>query len=244
MPMAAMSIVRICDDPEIGLEKLSSAVSMDPALSAQILRLANSVAYRRGDEIASLDRATMQLGIKVVKLTALGFVVSTNLSDRLDVSPELESQVWHHCLVEAVACRELATLGGVRATSEAFLSGLFDGLGRILGLVARPATYGALMSVHPWPDPDAERGCLGMTSTELVRTALATWGVPALYSEVLAWNEVGQMEFGANDVDRLAAVLIVARRSPLPRSVSTRPLSTRSRTNSRRTSPSLLKRRI
>ena len=211
MPMAAMSIVRICDDPEVGLEDLSAAVSMDPALSAQILRLANSVAYRRGDEITSIDRATMQLGIKVVKLTALGFVVSTNLSDRLDVAPHLESQTWHQCLVEAVACRELAALAGVRATSEAFLSGLFDGLGRILGLVARPASYGELISTQPWPDADAERACLGMSSTELVRGALSTWGVPALYSEVLAWTEVGQVEFGSSEVDRLAAVLTVAR---------------------------------
>jgi len=211
MPMAAMSIVRICDDPEAGLDDLSSAVSLDPALAAQILRLANSAAYRRGDEITSVDRAMMQLGLKVVKLTALGFVVSTNVSDRLDVSPELERQAWHQCLVEAVACRELAGLAGVRATSEAFLSGLFDGLGRILGLVARPAEYAELIRATPWPDAGAERQCLGMTTTEVVRGALATWGVPTLYSEVLAWTDAGLVAFGTSEVDRLAAVLTVAR---------------------------------
>ncbi|MFN8052666.1 MAG: diguanylate cyclase [Acidimicrobiales bacterium] len=211
MPAAAVTIVGRCDDPEVGIAELSDAISLDPALSARILRMANSAAYSRGNEITTLDRAMMLMGLKVVKLTALGFVVSSTLSDSLSSAADLESQVWRQCLVEAVACRELALLAGIRATSEAFLVGLFDGMGQLLGLLSRPEAFGTLLTEDPWPSFDAQRATLGMTVTELVRAALASWGVPQLYSLVLEAAERVDDVADHSEVGQLSGVLTLAR---------------------------------
>ena len=213
MPAAAVTIVGLCDDPDVGMGELANAVAMDPALAARILRMANSAAYSRGNEITSLDRAMMLMGIKVVKLTALGFVVSTTLSDQLATAPGIASQVWRQCLVEAVACRELAQLARVRATPEAFLSGLFDGMGKLLGLVSRPGTYGLLLAEDQWPGPEAERGCLGYTASELVQAALRSWGVPELYARVIERSEVEVDPDDKSEVGELASVLTLARQA-------------------------------
>lgn len=213
MPATAVTIVGLCDDPNVGMDELAQAVALDPGLAARILRMANSAAYSRGNEITSLDRAMMQMGLKVVKLTALGFVVSSTLSDELSSNADLAARVWRQCLVEAVACRELASLAGVRASAEAFLSGLFDGMGPLLGLVVSPETYPSLIAENPWPGPEAERDSLGMTLGELVGAALTSWGVPELYARVL---EAGDAAIDPNDtseVGRLGAVLVLGRQA-------------------------------
>ncbi len=211
MPAAAATIVGLCDDPNVGLDELARAISLDPALSARILRLANSAAYSRGNEVTAIDRAMMTLGLKVVKLTALGFVVSSTLSAQLSPEPDLERQIWRQCLVEAVACRELAVLAGVRAASEAFLCGLFDGMGRLLGVMTRPETFGRLLAETPWPTQDDERSCLGRSVSELASSALGSWGVPDLYRNVLDAAAADHATFDASEVGRLSAVLVVAR---------------------------------
>lgn len=213
MPAAAVRIVGLCDDPNVELSGLADAVALDPALSARILRIANSAAYSRGNEVTSLDRAMMLMGIKLVKLTALGFVVSSTLSDELDSGDDIASQVWRQCLVKAVACRELAQLAGLRATPEAFLAGLFDGMGQLLGVVTRGETYCPLIASDPFPDAEAERDTLGMTTSELVRAALRSWGVPELYARVLEDSDAEEPTFDQSEIGRLAAVVVLARQA-------------------------------
>lgn len=212
LPAAAATIIGLCDDPEVGLDELGAAVSLDPALSARLLRLANSAAYNRGQPITALDRAMMQLGLKMVKLTALGFVVSSSLSDSVgDHGDEVLDGVWQRCLVEAVACRELARAANLRQTSEAFLAGLFDGMGQLLGLIARPESFGSVLAATPWPSDDAAESTLGMTLPELVGVALTAWEVPPLYREVVAEASTDRAAASHAEVDLLAGVLTLAR---------------------------------
>ena len=215
MPAAAVRIVGLCDDPDVELSGLADAVALDPALSARILRIANSAAYNRGHEVTSVDRAMILMGIKLVKLTALGFVVSATLSDQLDddSDDELASQIWRQCLVKAVACRELAELAQLRVTPEAFLAGLFDGMGQLLAMVTRGACFGPLLLQDPFPDAESERKCLGLTSSELVRAALRSWGVPELYARVLEGSDDTEAEFDGSEIGRLSAVVVLARQA-------------------------------
>ena len=213
MPAAAVRIVGLCDDPDVDLSGLAEAVALDPVLSARILRIANSAAYRRGDGVTSIDRAMMLMGVKLVRLTALQLVVSSTLTEQLDDDDEVSRQMWRKCLVTAVACRELAQLARLRATPEAFLAGLFDGMGQLLGLVTRGETYGPLLAEVAFPGAEAERACLGMTSSELVQAALRSWGVPELYARVLEVADAEDPEFDDSEVGRLSAVVVLARQA-------------------------------
>ncbi|MDA3041070.1 MAG: HDOD domain-containing protein, partial [Actinomycetota bacterium] len=184
VPPVAMRVVSLCVDPDVELAGLSAAVSLDPVLSARILRTANSAAFNWGAEVISLDKAMMLMGIKLVKLTALGLVISSSLSG-LPKDDEIVGQVWHQCLVRAVACRELAQLARLPTAPESWLFGLFDGMGHLLAMATNGTAFRKLLRLDPFPDVPAQRAVLGMSTNELVRTALRAWGVPELYARVL-----------------------------------------------------------
>jgi len=213
MPAAAVRIVSLCDDPDVSMAQLGEAVALDPALAARILRIANSAAFSRGNRVTSINQAMMLMGIKLVKLTALGFVISSTLSEGLGHGGDVAAQVWRQCLVKAVAARELASAARLRYVQEAFLAGLFDGMGQLLGLLTRPEQYGALLAQHPFPRPKAEVACLGTDTSSLAQAALGSWGVPDLYPRILGEADSHPDRYDHSEVGRLAAVLVLARQS-------------------------------
>ncbi|MEZ5228582.1 MAG: diguanylate cyclase [Acidimicrobiales bacterium] len=211
IPATALRIVNLCDQPGVGLAELGEAIALDPVLSARMLRLANSAAFKRSVEITSVDRALMQLGLQTVKLTALGFVISEAVTSNLDIDNALLQRLQHEGLVEAVAAREVAHRSVRNTSSEAFLAGLFDGLGRQLCLFLEPEGYGALLSDSNWPSPEAERNCLGTDNVGLMIAALEYWGVPSFYADVLRFSIGEDTHTMEPPVAHVGAVLRVAR---------------------------------
>lgn len=98
-------------------------------------------------------------------------------------------------------------------SSEAFLAGLFDGLGRQLGLLLEPSAYGALLAENHWPDVAAEIDCLGVDTVGLMIAALDHWGVPAFYTDVLRRSIGADGKTGEPPVEHVGSVLRVARKA-------------------------------
>ncbi len=72
-PAVAMKVIALGDDPLAGLKDVVDAVRLDPALSAKILRVANSAMYARRHHAETLDQATMRLGFAGTITLALSF---------------------------------------------------------------------------------------------------------------------------------------------------------------------------
>jgi HD-like signal output (HDOD) protein len=75
----AAEVLRLTEDEDSTLDELAGALSRDPALSAKLLRLSNSSLFNLGQEITTLQRATMVLGMKTVKLMSLSFSLAGSL---------------------------------------------------------------------------------------------------------------------------------------------------------------------
>ena len=61
LPAIALKIIDASKDPDIELEQIQSIISMDPALSAKILKLANSPFYSKNSSVNNLYDALMLL---------------------------------------------------------------------------------------------------------------------------------------------------------------------------------------
>ncbi len=211
IPATALRIVNLCDQPGVGLAELGEAIALDPVLSARMLRLANSAAFKRSVEITSVDRALMQLGLQTVKLTALGFVISEAVVSNLEIDEHVLQRLQHEGLVEAIAAREVAHRSVRNTSSEAFLAGLFDGLGRQLCLFLDPTSYGALLEVDNWPSAEAETNCIGTDNVGLMIAALDYWGVPSYYADVLRSSIGRPAQSNEPSVAHVGSILRVAR---------------------------------
>ena len=106
LPGVAVQIIQLCQDPDADLHRMAETISLDPALSAAILRIVNSAYYGLSREIATLDHAVRLLGIDRVRTLALSFSIFGTLRQRHKGAGRLTT-FWRRSLISGVAARSL-----------------------------------------------------------------------------------------------------------------------------------------
>src|SRR5262249_30227833 len=79
LPAVALDVLRICQDPKSDIGDLAEGLSRDPILASRVLQMANSAYYNRGTEVTSLNRAAVMIGLRALKVLALGFTLANEL---------------------------------------------------------------------------------------------------------------------------------------------------------------------
>ncbi len=113
-------------------KQLSDVVHRDPALAAQVMRIANSAMFSPLEPVRSLNEAVTRLGFGTLRDVAVASSVRSKVfsfGEFADVARDL----WRHSLATAAIAREL----GRRQTGDggtAFLCGLLHDLGKAVAL--------------------------------------------------------------------------------------------------------------
>jgi diguanylate cyclase (GGDEF)-like protein len=187
LPAVALEIVRLTEDENCTLDQLARVLSRDPALASKVLRFANSSLYNPGTPASSLQRATMILGTRAVKLMSLSFSLAGSLPSR-GSGPFPFRTYWRRSLVCAVVARSVAERVASRLTEEAFLCGLLSRIGQLVLGHCLPDRYAKVLRAagKRWPLPEQERAVLGCDGYEVGCALLRSWSLPDLLCEAVA----------------------------------------------------------
>ncbi len=79
LPTTVAKILQVCSNPRALPADLNQVISLDPVLMGKVLRLINSAYYSLPNQVTSLVRAVIMLGINTVKNLALSTAVLGNL---------------------------------------------------------------------------------------------------------------------------------------------------------------------
>ena len=88
LPAAVNRLCDMVDDPDVPLSEMVGVISLDAALTARLLRVANSAFYGSSGKVGTIDRAVMILGGSEIRNLALGisiFGVWQNPTHRLPI---------------------------------------------------------------------------------------------------------------------------------------------------------------
>lgn len=129
-PSTAMKLQKVMSQPDFSMNALVDAMRTDAVFTGNILRLANSPFYRRGDAVTSLGLAVGRIGTKELTRLAMAASVSNAASAAGPLS-ELRRGVWRRSLTSALVAEALAKVDGSDA-GEAFVAGLLHDAGKLL----------------------------------------------------------------------------------------------------------------
>lgn len=139
-PGVAAQIIDLSQNVGSDIDTLAQVVSMDPVLSAKIIRMANSSLYMRAIETDSVQQAVSMFGWTGTLNIALSFSLvggaTHNDSEGLDYD-----LFWKRSLATAVACRKLGELTKYPMKEELFLPGMLQDLGMLAIDKAIPSVY-------------------------------------------------------------------------------------------------------
>ncbi len=135
MPSLSTTVTKVldvCNQPDVSPNDLNKIISLDPVLAGNVLKLINSAYYSLPNQITSLTRAIIVLGINTVKNLALTTAVLGSIKNSRRGALSMD-KFWSHSLCVGVTAKEFSKQCKipVNQREEYFLSGLLHDLGKI-----------------------------------------------------------------------------------------------------------------
>lgn len=175
LPSTVTRIIEMLDDPDATLVEVGQAIGADPSLSMKTLRLVNSAFYGMRDQVTSVERAAVLLGLKVIR----NLVFTASVFESLQSGEQL---VLRHSVACGTAMRLLVRSGQVKSPfedpEEAFMYGLLHDIGKIIiqgHLPDESKRISALMSEKRMASSEAEQQVLGTDHAELGARLAQRW---------------------------------------------------------------------
>lgn len=186
LPAVAVEVLRLTESPRVDVQALKECIARDPALTVKILRVVNSSLFGLPREVSDLNQALALLGIKPLKLLALGFSLPESLF--LSAARDQLDWYWKTALVRAVAAREISEQLFQKPGDDAFLAGLLQDIGVLvlLGELRRPYADVLSEAIASQVDlVDLERSAMGFDHRQLTAALLQHWNLPALLTTAI-----------------------------------------------------------
>ncbi|HOW71938.1 MAG TPA: GGDEF domain-containing protein [Phycisphaerae bacterium] len=186
-PGTALEVLRLCQTEDASIGVLADTLATDPALCLRLLKYANSAMFGASKEIASVRDAVLMLGLRSVRVMALGFSLVSTRDPKACKAFEFD-RFWAHSVARAAAARHLAARLRIASPEEAFSIGLLSHIGKLAFAVGMPDLYPAVLQVAGGTLARAERhetACLGCSHYDLGADLLIEWGLPQYMADIV-----------------------------------------------------------
>ncbi len=205
LPVAAMRLVQLAQDPEVEIDDFARVISTDPALTSRVLRAANSSYYGLANNVATIPRAVMVLGLSTVRMLALGFSLVQTM--RGAEGPQFDyTGFWRRNLLTGVGARHVATRLRTADPEEAFIGGLLHGVGILAIQGTIPREYAGVVAASRGDNTllaELERKQWGTDHAEVAHALTSTWTLPpSLVAAVTYYLRVDECPPDARELAR------------------------------------------
>lgn len=94
LPEVAVKIRRAADDPDINLTGMADVIAQDPALSARMMKVANSAMMSRSVKVETLNQAVTRIGLRQIKNIATAMAMEQLFVSRNALIKSYLSKAW------------------------------------------------------------------------------------------------------------------------------------------------------
>ena len=214
LPFVAAEIIHVTSSPDSNAQQLTGTIERDQALTAKVLRFANSAFYSTHGRVQNLTQAVSRIGFREIRQISLAVKMIDEYRGRGEKGGLDRMLFWKHSLACGVLARELATTSGADSdrVEEAFLAGLLHDVGkailddyfhkeyaRVLRAASERAARLQLVELEE----------LGIDHTEVSKRVLVRWSLPEDLIDAIALHHTPWEEVRSKTKGDLALVAIV-----------------------------------
>jgi len=209
LPAVAARVIEIAGGQQFSAHELAQAVASDQALTAKLLRLANSAYYGYPRKITTVRDAVVLLGFRAVRSAALASCVIDTLPDR---AANTDPQKFWRFSVTVGMLAEVLSHAHRRHMDEAFTAGVLHNIGRLALDQHRPRELMAITTLAARKKvsiAQAEMAILGFTDAQLGGALAMHWNLPQELVEAVANHQLNPNALP--DANSLAGYVVRAR---------------------------------
>lgn len=183
LPALLLELMDSFSNQEAKVEDIAKKVSKDQSISAKVIRMANSTAYRRGKEVESIEQAVIRLGLNQVR----SIVVAATLSNTFPDIPGFDkNKFWTDTFTTASIAKALAKHTKVNSET-AFTCAMMHNIGELLLQILKPdeCSLIALSIESGEPRLSAQREVFGVDYTEVGVALAKHWNFSTIFCDAI-----------------------------------------------------------
>jgi HD-like signal output (HDOD) protein len=190
LPLCVSRVMSLVDKPQLALCELAEVIRLDPGLTVNVLRLANSPYFNTGcGPVTNLREALFKLGITRVKQLILSSTLASRMRGEIRGYGLGPGELLRHSIAVGLGAEHLARHLDIMAPEHTFTAGLLANIGRIVmdQFLAQDRDI-VLDLAKALPFEDAERAVMGIDNAELGAMVLDHWGLPKAIVNCVRWH--------------------------------------------------------
>ncbi len=187
LPTVVSKMIDMVDNPKTSAGSLAGLISTDQALTARILKLANSAYYGFSREISTVNMAIVVMGFNSVKEMGLSLSVFDMFKDLPDSESFDISQYWQHSIGCGVAAKLMTKKYRHNLAGETFVAGLLHDAGKVILHQYMPKEYSEIQRLHK-DNADlisVENEILGADHGQIGSWLSDKWRLPVSISDII-----------------------------------------------------------
>lgn len=188
-PLIAFNILNAVRKDEESFDQLAEIIQADPALTARVLKIANSSLYATQNPIDSLPRAIALIGTQALKNIALSFVIVQKFQDAPQGSFDL-NLFWRRAISNAVSAEILAEQLGYK-DHNIFVSALLQDIGVLVMFLSDSAAFTQVLDnkrISGKSLSESEKEQFGFDHTEVGAHLLTNWNLSDTICEPIRYH--------------------------------------------------------
>ncbi|WP_203142437.1 HDOD domain-containing protein [Marinobacter mangrovi] len=172
VPDVAWKVRRATERDESTAEDIARVITVDPSISAKLVRACNSPLYRGFNDVRTVREAVVRLGTRTTRQLVTVFSMREVFkTQRKELQTAME-QLWRHSREVAALCWVLADAVTSLDPEEALLAGLLHDIGAI------PVIVHAEHHVNVFADPKLLEQVVGELKADTGAAVLERWEFP------------------------------------------------------------------
>jgi two-component system, cell cycle response regulator len=191
LPTVAESLLKLVDNPETELCQIIQLVKADPAISAKIVKAANSSFFGVRSEVRGIERAVTLLGPSVTTSLALSFGLSGSACPGSPSARHFQN-CWKRSWIQSAAASRIAERVRPENQDDFSLCGLLLDVGQLALLTGFERDY---QSVLEAVDGDhlmlsqRETQWMGISHAEIGAQLMEQWHLPAVIVDAIRMHD-------------------------------------------------------
>lgn len=210
LPHVVTRVMQLTEDPDSTILDITAILDQDQSITAQVLRMANSIYYGYSRRIATVSDAIILVGFNTIRSIVLAASVSKILKKELSGYVMSEGALWTHSQCAAVFARMLARRAGFKSAELAYTATLLHDIGKVVLNSYLHDTYSeviARVEESKLPFHLVEDALFGYNHASVGARVAEKWNLPpALVEAIACHHEPGK----ARENPELAAIVHVA----------------------------------
>lgn len=181
-PFTVAKVLHLTGSEKSGAQDLAKVIEADPAITASILKVSNTVFFASLNRtISSIKDAVVRIGFKETKRIVMAMSVMDIFGKEDKCFGFNRMDFWVHSLATALISERIAKRMGNISTEEAFLAGLLHDFGILLLDEFFPSIFEKIVEATTNNGSrfiDNEKKLLKITRNDIIKELFTKWKIP------------------------------------------------------------------